>query len=332
MKKVEAILDNILIGNSFILSYQLGIFDLLYNEKTGLSIHELSQKLNIKLRPLQALISVSSCLELTIYKNNKFYLTDFAIKCLFTKGEEYYRDVLDLILENQEILSLSSLNKIVLENNYSSNKHNSSSLFIDTILEEERAKKFVHSMNNKSLYPAKAIANIIELNQYSTLLDIGGCSGIFAYEFCKRFTNLRSIIMDLPNICRIIEHEYKDHFNSQINIFHGNMWYDDYPSADVHFYSDILHDWSREKNMFLLDKTYRSLPLNGKIVINEKLLNNDKTGPIESVVYNLKMLLWTEGHQYSQDELHEMLKSTGFKNVTTINYYKTWYVTEGYKI
>lgn len=63
----------------------------------------------------------------------------------------------------------------------------------------------------------------------------------------------------------------------------GDMWKDEYPTnqtfpdgydgkVDMILYSQILHDWPRDKGKFLLQKAYDALAEGGVVLINEKLL------------------------------------------------------------
>jgi hypothetical protein len=96
------------------------------------------------------------------------------------------------------------------------------------------------------------------------------------------------------------------------------MWEDPFPEADLHFYSNIYHDWSREKGALLTRKSFESLPPGGRIVVHEMLLDDDKTGPLAAVGFNIVMLVWSaDGAQYSGREFSEMLTDAGFGQIET---------------
>ena len=90
------------------------------------------------------------------------------------------------------------------------------------------------------------------------------------------------------------------------------MFDDPFPSADVHFYGNVYHDWPAGKWRFLTGKSYGALPSRGRLVIHEMLYDNDKNGPLEAAVYSVVMLLWQRGRQYSGAELTRMLTEAGF--------------------
>jgi hypothetical protein len=97
---------------------------------------------------------------------------------------------------------------------------------------------------------------------------------------------------------------------------HGaDMFRDAFPPADVHFYSNVFHDWPPDRARFLVAKSFDSLPAGGLIIIHEMLLNDDKTGPTSVAGFNIQMLAGMLGQQFSGPELRQMLEDAGFREV-----------------
>ena len=109
------------------------------------------------------------------------------------------------------------------------------------------------------------------------------------------------------------------------------MWKDDFPIGDIFFFGDIFHDWTEEKCLLLAKKCFNKLPKGGKIILHEMLFNNDKTGPLLTAAYNMKMMLWTEGTQYSQNEISDILKKAGFTKIKIIQALGNWSLIVGEK-
>jgi hypothetical protein len=102
---------------------------------------------------------------------------------------------------------------------------------------------------------------------------------------------------------------------ARIGTHEGDLWKDPFPSADVHFYSMIFHDWPPEECRFLAKKSFDSLGPGGRIIVREMLFNNDRAGPFPVEAFNIDMLLWVEGEQNSGREISSMLREAGFKNI-----------------
>lgn len=62
----------------------------------------------------------------------------------------------------------------------------------------------------------------------------------------------------------------------------------------------------------MLAKAARALPVHGLVIIHEKLVDDDRQGPLANALVNLDMLVWTEGQQYSEAELRALLTDAGF--------------------
>ena len=87
------------------------------------------------------------------------------------------------------------------------------------------------------------------------------------------------------------------------------------PEADLFALGRILHDWTEEKILTLLGRIHDRLPAGGAVLIAEKLLLDDKSGPRWAQMQNLNMLTCTEGKERTLGEYERLLREAGFKDV-----------------
>jgi acetylserotonin N-methyltransferase len=87
------------------------------------------------------------------------------------------------------------------------------------------------------------------------------------------------------------------------------------PEGDLYVLGRILHDWAEEKILALLSRIHAVLPPSGAILIAEKLLWGDKTGPAWAQMQNLNMLACTEGRERTLREYEELLARADFVDV-----------------
>ena len=118
---------------------------------------------------------------------------------------------------------------------------------------------------------------------------------------------------------------------SRIRTHAGDLWNDPFPSADLHFYSMIYHDWPPEKCRFLTRKSFESLQPGGRLIIHEQLFNSDRTGPFSVAAHNIIMLLWCEGQQYSGRKLSAMLIEAGLTGIEVKPTWGYWSIVTGRK-
>lgn len=77
----------------------------------------------------------------------------------------------------------------------------------------------------------------------------------------------------------------------------------------------ILHSEGETRSRKLLRKTFDALAPGGTIAIQEFLVNEDRTGPVVSLLFAGNMLVNTdEGDTYSFEEISAWLKEAGFTN------------------
>ena len=65
----------------------------------------------------------------------------------------------------------------------------------------------------------------------------------------------------------------------------------------------------------MLKRIFDRLPAGGALLIAEKLLDDDKRGPLWAQMQSLGMLLYTEGKERTVGEYEALLKQVGFAEV-----------------
>nr|XP_020642640.1 acetylserotonin O-methyltransferase-like [Pogona vitticeps] len=95
----------------------------------------------------------------------------------------------------------------------------------------------------------------------------------------------------------------------------GDFFKDPIPEADLYILARILHDWTDEKCVHLLTKVQNVCKPGGGVLLVETLLNEDKSGPLESQLYSVNMLVQTEGKERTPTEYSNLLTAAGFKEV-----------------
>jgi acetylserotonin N-methyltransferase len=95
----------------------------------------------------------------------------------------------------------------------------------------------------------------------------------------------------------------------------GDFFQGDLPPADLYSLGRILHDWGEDKIRLLLRRIFDALPLNGGLLIAEKLLFEDRSGPLSAHLQSLSMLIVTEGKERSLSEYTALLEEAGFVEV-----------------
>ncbi len=187
---------------------------------------------------------------------------------------------------------------------------------------EEWLNAFIRAMHYRGKKQAPAQVSGIDLQNVDSVLDVGGGSGVFCMEFINRKPGLKAAVFDLPNVVpiskKIVEEEG---YSGRITHYTGDYTVDELPGGfDLVFLSAIIHSNSYETNEDLVRKCYQALNPGGKIVIQDWIMNDAKTEPLQGAIFSINMLVGVEGGDcYSEKEVSAWMKKAGFAELSKVN-------------
>jgi acetylserotonin N-methyltransferase len=177
---------------------------------------------------------------------------------------------------------------------------------------EEAMRTFLQGMHGFGALSSPKVVAAFDLSRFHRLVDLGGATGHLAIAARDRYENLQTAVFDLP---RVVEEAARSSEGSRIELIAGDFFHDELPEADLFALGRILHDWSDEKIQTLLRKIHRRLPVGGGVLIAERLLAEDKSGPVPALMQSLNMLVCTEGRERTVGEYRQLLEAAGFRDV-----------------
>jgi SAM-dependent methyltransferase len=184
---------------------------------------------------------------------------------------------------------------------------------------EEWLFPFINAMHDRAKKQAPLQLANIDLSEIRSALDIGGGSGAYSMEFVSKKPGIDATVFDLPNVVPITKIFLdKEGFTDKIKTFAGDYTTDELPKGfDLVFLSAIIHSNSLATNQDLIKKCFNSLNKNGIIVIQDWIMNNDRTLPVAGAVFAINMLVGTEdGDCFTEQEVTEMLNAAGLINIS----------------
>ncbi|WP_439627395.1 class I SAM-dependent methyltransferase [Gemmata sp.] len=177
-------------------------------------------------------------------------------------------------------------------------------------------REFTMGMHGMGVISSPQVVAAFDLSRFRTLVDLGGATGHLAVAACRRYTALRATVFDLPEVTPIAtELVGASDVSARVGVVSGDFFVDELPASDLYSLGRILHDWSEDKILLLLQKVYDRLPAGGALLVAEKLINDDRTGPDMAQMQDLNMLLVTEGKERTLGEYAALLRRVGFASV-----------------
>ncbi len=189
-------------------------------------------------------------------------------------------------------------------------------LFDHFFKRDEAKREFIAGMHGLGLLSSEKVVAAFDLGGFRRLVDLGGATGHLALAACERYPELRAAVFDLATVVEVArEYVGRSPVRERVELIAGDFFSDPLPEADLYSLGRILHDWSEKKVRLLLSRIYERLPPGGGLLIAEKLLEEDKTGPLSAHLQSLNMLVATEGKERSLSEYAALLREAGFADV-----------------
>jgi acetylserotonin N-methyltransferase len=189
-------------------------------------------------------------------------------------------------------------------------------IFASFFKTDEAATEFLLGMHGFGTISSPAVVSAIDLGRFAHLVDLGGATGHLAIAACTRYPHLRATVFDLPAARPLAEQIIGGSaVADRIEIVSGDFFTDPLPAGDLYALGRILLDWSEDKIGRLVRKVFESLPPGGSLLICEKMLLDDKTGPPWAQMQDLNMLVCTEGKERTLAEYERLLLDAGFTEV-----------------
>jgi acetylserotonin N-methyltransferase len=181
---------------------------------------------------------------------------------------------------------------------------------------EDAKREFLMGMHAQGQLSSPKVVAAFDLSRFRRLVDLGGATGHLAIAACERYPTLRATVLDLPEVVGLAREVVgASSVSERIDVIPGDFFSDSLPDADLFSLGRIIHDWTEAKAKKLLERIHETLPTGGALLIAEKLLAPDKSGPSWAQMQNLNMLVCTEGKERTLDEYRVLLADAGFSRV-----------------
>lgn len=183
----------------------------------------------------------------------------------------------------------------------------------------ETNANFIKAMYAGGMRQAPAVIDRIDLKGVRIVADLGGGPGHYLAEMARRSPVIEPYLVDLPltlGVARSIL--------AQTEVFPRLRFveWDFYrvpappplPPLDLVFVSAVLHAESPARNRDLLRRVFPLVAPGGRVVVQENMVEGDRTQPKEAALFAINMLTATPGGRtYTEGEIRGWGEEAGFR-------------------
>lgn len=191
---------------------------------------------------------------------------------------------------------------------------------------DERSEEWLDAFTESYYWKSKAelpvIIDNLDFSHTKRLLDLGGGTAHYAIEFAKKYPNLEVTIFDYDRmIDRAEKYIAKEGMQDRVKTIRGDFFEDEFGEKyDAVYISYVLHNFSIWDNVYLLQKVFESMSYGGELIINDVLIDDKRTSPLNSTLFSLHMLTNTlSGDSYTETDFWIMLREAWFKDIKRID-------------
>jgi SAM-dependent methyltransferase len=182
--------------------------------------------------------------------------------------------------------------------------------------EDEGARRdFILGMANIGAQGARELVRALDPRGPMTMLDVGGGPGTYALQFAEYNPELHAVVFDLPEVVPIAGEQIAARgLGERVSAVGGDYLGDELPGGNqLALLSNIIHSLGPDENKDLFGRIHRSLEPEGRLILKDFFVEEDRTGPLWPAVFSINMLVGTEdGRSYSEEEVLGWLGEAGF--------------------
>lgn len=287
-------------------AYELGLFTVL--DKDSKTSAYVAKIIGANKRSTDRLMNTLCAIGLLKKKKEKFSNTPAALRFLVRKSPEFVAFLAHTV---NSWYTWSTLTEAVRKGKS----------VADTQIHKRGQKwleAFIGAMHERASEQAKTLLTLIDLHGVKEILDVGGGSGAYSMAFVRAQKEIKATVFDLPNVLPITRRYIREKgLSERVKTVAGNYTSDNFSSSfDLVFLSHIIHSNSFKENQNLIQKCSSALNPNGQIVIQDFIMEEDRTRPVFGAFFSLNMLVGTaSGDTYTEKELRLWLKKSGIVDI-----------------
>ncbi|HEY3705673.1 MAG TPA: methyltransferase [Terracidiphilus sp.] len=199
---------------------------------------------------------------------------------------------------------------------------------VNSVNQEKQGGEFFHEfvadIFPMSYAPAQALALHLDLasGTPASVLDLAAGSGVWGIALAQSAEQVSVTAVDWPEVIDVTKKTVaRFGLTGRYTFVEGDLASADFGAGHhVATLGHILHSEGEARSRALLEKVYNALAPGGTIAIQEFLVNADRTGPLNGLIFAVNMLVNTDdGDTFSFEEISSWLIEAGFVDPRTLS-------------
>jgi predicted nicotinamide N-methyase len=159
---------------------------------------------------------------------------------------------------------------------------------------------------------APEVASLPEVVGAKTVLDVCGGDGALLQALLERHPHLRGSLLELPDTAAIAQARFDESsLGSRVSVCAGDVFANVPRGHDVYLLCWVLHDWSDESAVQILEKCAAATTSRGRIIVIER----PRDGSREILESDLRMLVFFGGRERPRSEWLRLFDGAGLTAV-----------------
>ncbi|MCD7446510.1 hypothetical protein HAX54_009191 [Datura stramonium] len=298
---------------------QLGIPDVLYKHGKPMCLSDISAQLSVvnssKVSFLPILMRFLVHSGFLNQHEDHYFLTPASR--LLAKNEPF--NVRSLLLLNHDPVFSKAWSELSawFQNDSPTAFHTAHGKSFWDYIEEEEPKILSDIFNDALASDSRLNTNVLVMEckhvfeGLTSLVDVGGGTGIVSIAIARAFPNIKCTVLDLPHVIG----DLKGSGNLE---FVGGDMFDKIPHANAILLKCVLHDWRDDDCVKILKKCKESIPSRekgGKVIIIDTVLEDPKqSNELVRAQHNMDMLMMVlyAAKERTKKEWEKLFTEAGF--------------------
>ena len=158
-----------------------------------------------------------------------------------------------------------------------------------------------------------AVAAAYDFSELRTIVDVGGATGNLLTTILGSYPGTRGILFDRPHVVRDAPALIDARGLSERVTIEGGSFFESVPTGgDAYLLSHIIHDWSEEQCLTILENCRRAMSADSRLLIIEMVLPEGDT-PHPGKIIDMAMLVAPGGQERTEPEYAALLANAGLR-------------------